>query len=128
MNNQSALLRNLDKSIAASQRTILKEQQFLTGLQTARDAVSQAVLKDARKPRTRKSARTRVAAIQDILAASPEPISVSEIVEQLKGLGRVDHKPNVSSTLAYLAKKGSAKTASRGKWVSVTERKTLKAA
>ena len=111
--------------------TVEAEQQFLDALKKARELIVQTALtvppngtppRPHRKQRQRSgvSHGSRTAMLQTILDNAPHPVTVAEIEEEMAKHGRHDERRLIYSTLSYLARKNTAKTAERGKWVSVT--------
>lgn len=129
----SALLSGLDKDIQRTERSIENLQQDLESLRAARQAVSGIVLSHAVQPRTPKAARpswttSRTDEITKILGRSTTPLTVDDILRELRNIGRPDQKPLVHSTLSYLQRKGDAYTVERGQWVLTNSKRATLAA
>lgn len=108
--------------------TITEHKKFLRGLEQARKAVASAVLdtngvRRHRAPRasTQSEGPSRVDLVKLILTNASEPMSVSDIIGEMRAKGREDQSNLVHSTLTYLKRKGSVKNPARGQWVAVTE-------
>ena len=114
----TGILKQLDREIPTKQRE-------LNELVAARKAVSEAILATATQPskprRPRSDGASRKTMVQTILASSPTPVSVDDIVAEMAKHGQQVDKPAVRGSLQYLKAKGVVKQPERGLWQSVTE-------
>ena len=122
--DRTAILNGLNKAVT-------DEETFLNALKEARALILKTALPSGgspnprhRKPRKRRtgvSHGSRTQMLQTILDHSDKPVTVQEIELEMAKHGRIDDRRLVYSTLSYLARKGTAKTSERGKWVSITQ-------
>jgi hypothetical protein len=119
--NRAAFLNEFNAHVKDTER-------YLDGLRTAQEIVASTMLTTSnvrphRAPKRKRagiSHGSRTQMLQTILDHAPRPVTVVEIEAEMAQQGRNDPRRLIYSTLSYLARKGTAKTSERGKWVSVT--------
>ncbi len=120
-------LRELDRTITAAKRDAEERTRFVKGLELARESVASQILTDAingnGRSHRRRSTTTfngdgsRSAMLRKILDNAPHPVTVDEILAEMRKHNVEDDKTNVRSTLSALKKQGAARNPERGKWI-----------
>ena len=116
----SSYLNVYDRDIVKAERQRAELDRVIAALRTAREAMAGVILDGATQPRQNGDG-SRAAILREILASSPQSVTVDDIMSELRKRGRHDEKNNVRSSLAAMKAKGEVKSIDRGKYVSVTQ-------
>jgi len=109
----AALLKQVDKDIAAAEKRRDTAVSDLTGLQTIRQSIVGVELNGATQ-RTTQGSRTD--ALTEIIRNANGDVTVDDLMLELKRQGRQDDKRLVHSTVSYLQRKGIVQRVDRGTW------------
>ena len=115
----SSLLKQVDKDIASTKQQLGTLETELRELQSLRDSIAGVVLSEATTPRAHDTSRTD--ALASILANADGPVTVDDMMTELKNQGRPDDKRLVTATVGYLQRKGVATRVDRGTWVAAEQ-------
>ncbi len=138
-----ALFELIDRQITTAERDIDERERYVKGLKSAREIVAREVLTHAlngngkrngrrhRRSSTFNGSGSRSAMLRTILANVSEPVTVDEILGEMRKHNVEDDKTNLRSTLSALKRAGEVKNPERGRWIAAsqkTARQTTKAA
>jgi hypothetical protein len=113
------LLARLDREIERARRDAETTQQYLTGLEAARDDLARSVLDGAMRPKRQTTSQPRTAVIKAILEEHSAPLPLDQIMKDLAARGRPDQRRLVSATLSYLERQNVARRTGPGQWEAV---------
>ena len=116
----SSYLNVYDRDIVKAERQRAELDRVIAALRTAREAMAGVILDGATQPRQNGDG-SRAAILREILASTPEPVTVDDIMAELRKRGRHDEKNNVRSSLAAMKARGDIKNVDRGRYTAATQ-------
>ena len=118
--SRTNLIAQLDRDISATERHVKDDEQWLKSLHSARDKLAGNVAKRTAKV-LQISQGTRTSLLKTILTESEQPLSMNDIMRELRNRGRNDDRKLVASTMGYLHRTNFASRRGDGTWEVVTD-------
>ncbi len=126
----TALLDRLNQTFDEAEREVANWTQVRDAIKNTRDTLVKTMLSGnssnasrTRTQRTHKSRRSGNATLTQVMLTAlenaPEPVTVAELLSELKKHGIKANEPSVRSTLSGCKKRGLVQNPSYGKWTTI---------